>query len=677
VPRALIVVLLAVAMVPGVARASSLVEVPVDGPAAIATLERIGADVTHEVTEDGAQVVVHDEADAEALRSAGFVPRTLVEDLEAATARSARSAPLGRTHLPSERPHRYRVLSEYVNEMNELAAGHPGLVRKLDVGTSVQGRAITGLEIASNVNAEDDGRPVYAIFGLHHAREWPSGEVAIEFAHDLATGYGLDPEVTELLDDLRIIIVPVVNPDGFVQSRGNDAADLNGTSDHLKRKNCEAATCAIADGVDLNRNYSAGWGGSDDNLSGSSDAASDVYRGSEPFSEPESQAIHALSQRYQLTNVQSIHNYGAQILRPPGFEDFGAQAPDEAGLKALGDAMAAPTLYSSEYGYDLYPVYGAAEDWNYASQGAFGYTIELGPSNGTLFHGNYDTYVVDQYLGNDGTGELEGVRWALLLAADQAADAAEHSVLTGDAEPGTRLRLRRDFRTETLCRGGAPLCGGDATAAILELDDYVETTMKVPASGRFTWHVGPSTRPWVAKDGGSEAWTFECLRADGTVLAQRAVTVGRGQTATITGCEPPKKQDPPVVQQMGEQVIVQTSPPQTSTTVPPVVVGSGPNAAKPSLWADDVRIRRLTLLRRRSVTLRLGALNGTLRALSVKLRDARGRTVAQRSVSRLAGEDSVRLAVRRALRRGTYRLTVAGLTASGDLVRTTARVTVR
>ena len=78
-------------------------------------------------------------------------------------------------------------------------------------------------------------------------------------------------------------------------------------------------------------------------------------------------------------------------------------------MKALGDAMAKTVAYDSLLGYELYPVHGATEDWNYIEQGSFGYTIEMGPGDASpLFQGPYQTHVVDQYLGGPsggGTGQ--------------------------------------------------------------------------------------------------------------------------------------------------------------------------------------------------------------------------------------------------------------------------------
>ena len=111
------------------------------------------------------------------------------------------------------------------NEMKGLVASHPGLIRPVTLPkTSWQGRPIQGIELAKNVDAKDDGRAVYFVMGEHHAREWPSAEIAMEFADFLANGYGQDPQITSLLERERIVIVPIVNVDGFISSR--DAFDL-------------------------------------------------------------------------------------------------------------------------------------------------------------------------------------------------------------------------------------------------------------------------------------------------------------------------------------------------------------------------------------------------------------------------------------------------------------------
>ncbi|HEX6391161.1 MAG TPA: M14 family zinc carboxypeptidase [Solirubrobacteraceae bacterium] len=395
----------------------------------------------------------------------------------------------------------YRSYDDYLRELGPSRFALP--VR------SVEGREIPAVAVGGG-----PGAPVQLVFGLTHGREWPSGEVALLYARELATSR--DPRLVALRRRLRTIVVPVVNPDGLVRTQSGQP---------LWRRN--------ARGVDLNRNFGAFWGGP----GASTLPASDTYRGPGPWSEPETQAVHALSAGLAVTSVVSLHNVGALVLRPPGFRALGV-APDEAGLRRLGDAMAVAAGYRSAYAADLYEATGALEDWSYLAQGAYGFTIELGENDGdNSFTGHYDTHVTQQYQGSArvGGGALPhgGVREALLLAAEEAQDPRDHALVVGRAPAGHVLRLRKSFVTMT-----SPVCVDDpcsATTPAMGLADALAITLTVPASGRFAWHVGPSTRPFVARGGGREAWTLECLDG-GAVAAAHQVVVGRGERASVDPC---------------------------------------------------------------------------------------------------------------------------------------------
>jgi hypothetical protein len=408
------------------------------------------------------------------------------------------------------------------------------------------------------------------VVATHHAREWPSAEAAMEFAWLLAKGYGNDARITSLLERSRIVIVPLINPDGYVSARGavdpvdqitnqgagnpvgqgvnpnlddldddggqdpQDCAqsEITGACDTrlslasaiappggllaYRRKNCDGAVndgrvpCELQWGVDPNRNYGQYWGGP----GSSADPTSQSYRGTGPWSEPETQAVHEYSQQRQITMIITLHNVAALVLRPPGTKGSGF-APDEARLKEIGDAMADHAGYTSQYGFQLYDTTGTTEDWNYAQQAAFGYTIEIGPKDGE-FHMPYKTGFVDQWTGAYAGEGKGGLKESLLIAAESAANPSDHSVIAGTAPAGRTLRLKKSFTTPT-----SPTCDraieppvyftGGAGALILpqsrcladrpamEVPDGLETTLKVPASGTFEWHVNPSTRPFVGK----------------------------------------------------------------------------------------------------------------------------------------------------------------------------------
>jgi hypothetical protein len=74
-------------------------------------------------------------------------------------------------------------------------------------------------------------------------------------------------------------------------------------------------------------------------------------------------------------------------------------------------------------------------------------------------------------------------------------------------------------------------------------DERFNTTMEVPASGRFEWHVNQSSRPLVP----GERWTLTCERPEGAVLATQEVAIARGeaQELNLSACgSPPPTTDP-------------------------------------------------------------------------------------------------------------------------------------
>lgn len=514
--------------------APRLVEVAADGPAAARRLDALGLDLTEHGGDGHLQLVLHSAREEAALRGAGFAPRTIVADLvqrardNAAATRAFRAA-TPRSGLPSGRTD-YRHLADYETEMKALAAAHPGLVKLITLPhKSLEGRTILGIEVGKDVNVET-GKPTFVQLGVHHAREWPSGEHVMEYAHELVNGFGKDARITRLVNASRTLLVPVVNVDGFNLSReapvdiGGPAAAANlpdevnqqlpiedpaylaslladqtlGTFAY-KRRNCRITDgavpaegeCAKAEnrtlGTDPNRNYGALWGGPGADL----DPTSDIYRGAAPFSEPETQNVRELVSARQATALITNHTFSNLILRPPGVRAQGAP-PDEDQLRALSDAMAAQNGYASIPGYQLYDTTGSTEDWSYDATGGFGYTFEIGSEQ---FHPPFPE-VVGEYEGT-GAHAGKGNRAAYLLAHEAAIDRAQHSVLTGRAPKGTTLRIAKDFTTQT-----SPVISDaeGTTSPPISFPDRVESTLQVGSSGTFAWHVNPSTRPSRARD---------------------------------------------------------------------------------------------------------------------------------------------------------------------------------
>ncbi|KAH9361927.1 hypothetical protein HPB48_003664 [Haemaphysalis longicornis] len=122
----------------------------------------------------------------------------------------------------------------------------------------------------------------------------------------MATGYGSDSTITSLLQTFDFYIFPVVNPDGYAYTF---------SSDRLWRKNRSGSRPGCR-GVDPNRNFGSGFGG----YGTSGHPCSDIYRGSQAFSESESRAIRdaILELGSRIKGYVTVHAYSQLILVPYG-----------------------------------------------------------------------------------------------------------------------------------------------------------------------------------------------------------------------------------------------------------------------------------------------------------------------------------------------------------------------
>ena len=488
-----------------------LVRVALPVPASRDALDATGLDQTEHATPSSQDVMVYSAAELLKLTAAGLAYTVISPDVVAADrAALTASTPSDVEPMPSGRTS-YRHLEDFQSDMKALVEQNPTLVKPLTLNhTSLEGRPVEGIEITPDVTASD-GKPVFLQMGVHHAREWPSAEMPMEWAIDLVKAYRAgDARAVELLSKTRVIVVPVVNVDGFNLSREAPIDSLQPVVDPsfaYKRRNCRIADFQLPAagecgqqanrnrGTDPNRNYGGFWGGG----GASFDPTNDTYRGAGPFSEPESQNVRELVSSRQVTTLITNHTYSDLVLRPPGLKSQGSP-PDETIYKDLGDTMAAENGYTSQKSWELYDTTGTTEDWSYYATGGLGFTFEIGKAHedqtlvGVGFHPAYPLGVVAEYYGKYPTGG--GNREAYFKALESTANTSRHAILEGVAQPGSRVRLHKEFETST-----SPVIQPDgSTADPIRFPDVLDTTLTVGPSGRFEWHVNPSTRPIVRKE---------------------------------------------------------------------------------------------------------------------------------------------------------------------------------
>ncbi len=133
----------------------------------------------------------------------------------------------------------YPTYEAYVDLMYQFEADYPDLVQIINIGQTVMGRDMLFAKISPDVNSQ---RPVpqFMYTSTMHGDETGGFILSLRLIHYLISNYGVNDEVTALMDNVDIWICPNENPDGTYT---NDNSTVNG------------ATRGNANGVDLNRNY--------------------------------------------------------------------------------------------------------------------------------------------------------------------------------------------------------------------------------------------------------------------------------------------------------------------------------------------------------------------------------------------------------------------------------------
>jgi len=216
----------------------------------------------------------------------------------------------------ANRAREYRSFEEMEDFLVNISNNYPDITNLFSLGKTYQNRDIWCLEITDNPGL-DENEPGVLFTGLHHAREWPTLEICLYIIENLTANYTIDPEITNLINNRRLWIIPCVNPDGYHYDHdlGNDW-----------RKNRHYFPEYDSWGVDLNRNYGgssngdpwAAWGSLADG-SGSHHPSNSLYCGPSPISENESTTVKNFILETDISGLISWHTHGELVIWPWGY----------------------------------------------------------------------------------------------------------------------------------------------------------------------------------------------------------------------------------------------------------------------------------------------------------------------------------------------------------------------
>ncbi len=140
------------------------------------------------------------------------------------------------------------------------------------IGTSIEGSDIVAYHFGEG---EEE---ILFVGGIHGGYSWNTALVANELVDYLNSNSNLVP------DNLKVTVIPVLNPDGLEKVTGTTSGDFTG-ADVSASEALKLAGRFNANGVDLNRNFDCKW------QPESTWQSKTVDAGTAPFSEPETKAV--------------------------------------------------------------------------------------------------------------------------------------------------------------------------------------------------------------------------------------------------------------------------------------------------------------------------------------------------------------------------------------------------
>ena len=263
------------------------------------------------------------------------------------------------------------TFAEMEYKLQVVAAMYPSITKLQKIGQSVEGRNLYALKLGT-------GKKEILMDASFHAREYMTTNVLMEMMDTYLKAYINGSkigsyDVRSVLNNVSIVFVPMVNPDGVTLAQGGKVstsmqklvARNNGSSKFDRWK-------ANINGVDLNRQFVYGW-----KEIQSSKVSYKGYKGSAPFTEPEALAMKRFIDNSNHLNYVSYHSSGQIIY-------WGKPKND----KQYARAQKLVKGVSKITGYSIVPItsknkpIGTAEDYYRIVKTRPSMTVEIAPYGG-------------------------------------------------------------------------------------------------------------------------------------------------------------------------------------------------------------------------------------------------------------------------------------------------------
>ncbi|GAM19552.1 hypothetical protein SAMD00019534_027270 [Acytostelium subglobosum LB1] len=247
---------------------------------------------------------------------------------------------------------KYLTNDELTTFLRTVAKLYPTLTKLYSIGKSVEGRDLWAMDLTTNAGF-DDMKPQVKLVGNMHGDEIVGRHLLVYFIDYLTSNYKSNSKIEDLLSDIKISIIPSMNPDGYQKvQRGN------------------------AFNIDLNRDFPQG-------------GARQTMK-----EQPETQAVMKWTKENRFVLSANLHG-GAEVANYPYDSARGKSqyetgyysvAPDDSTFRkiALTYSLNHKSMHGSEEffagitnGANWYVLDGGMQDWNYDNLNDFEITIEV------------------------------------------------------------------------------------------------------------------------------------------------------------------------------------------------------------------------------------------------------------------------------------------------------------
>ncbi|MCM3725546.1 carboxypeptidase [Neobacillus cucumis] len=208
-----------------------------------------------------------------------------------------------------DKPYSYERLKQDLKQMNKKYREH---IEIKTIGTTHFGREIWGVKLG-------EGKTNIVLIGAHHGREWLTSALLMNmlesYAEACQRGNRLGFRSTDILNQVSIWFIPMLNPDGVTIQQNNLKSFSLDYQDQLLQMNEGSRNLrrwkANGIGVDLNRQYPAGWRRLNQEQSNPSYA---FYKGKKPLESKEVIALTQFIKEIKPSIAVAYHTAGREIF---------------------------------------------------------------------------------------------------------------------------------------------------------------------------------------------------------------------------------------------------------------------------------------------------------------------------------------------------------------------------